>query len=117
MKIVIPNERPLSLNKFYAGIHWTKRKKEADRVHKLVRAFTPKNTTIIAKRVDILITAYFKDRPLDASNIFLKIYEDGLKGVVIADDSRAYVRCIGGRSEIDKFNPRVEIELIEVEEI
>jgi hypothetical protein len=38
MKIILNDEQPISWNSLYAGKHWTHRKREADRVHMLVRA-------------------------------------------------------------------------------
>ena len=64
--------------------------------------------------VDITITAYFDKRPLDASNICAKLYEDAIKGWLIVDDSPKYVRSVRTVSEIDKQRPRVEIEVAEV---
>jgi hypothetical protein len=65
-------------------------------------------------RVDIEVIGYFDKRPLDSSNIAVKLYEDALKGWLIEDDSLDYVRKVGGESRVDKENPRVEIVLTEV---
>ena len=112
MKIVLDGERPQSLNKIYSGVHWTKRKAEADRVHTLVRAALPLVYKPFDVPVRIVVTAYFKNRPLDASNIFAKVYEDGLVGHLLVDDSPQYVTEIATRSRVDRKNPRVEIEII-----
>jgi len=124
MKIVLNGERPISWNKMYSGMHWTKRKEEADRVHQLVwlavkgeNWFPGWKDTVesgCAGRVDIHITAYFKNRPQDPDNIASKLYIDGLVGHVIEDDTREFVRKVTVQSEIDKENPRVEIEVVEV---
>lgn len=117
MKLVLPNERPVSLNSYYAGMHWTKRKAEADRVHWLVyAAVVTAKAVVFKKRVDIVVTAYFKNRQQDASNIMGKMYEDGLKGRVIVDDTPQYVRSMKTVSEVDKEKPRVEIEITEIED-
>lgn len=116
MKIILEGERPWSWNKMYAGVHWSERKKEADRVHELVRVATSdaKYSTMWC-RVDIHITAYFDKRPLDSSNICAKMYEDGLiKAAIIVDDSPEWVRKVTVQSEIDKDNPRVEIKVNEI---
>jgi hypothetical protein len=121
MKIVLPKERPLSWNKVYTGQHWTKRAAEAKRVHQLVRHFgdPPEMQqfgpqTAWPAAVDITITAYFKNRPLDADNISSKFYIDGLKGWLIKDDTQEYVRSVTTRSCVDKDNPRVELLIEEV---
>ena len=119
MKIVLEGERPISWNKMYSGMHWTKRKEEADRVHQLVWATLyqfddmPYQHSDFMKdgRVDIIVTAYFKNRPLDPDNICSKLYIDGLVGNVIEDDTREFVRRVSTQSEVDKENPRVEIDV------
>ena len=121
MKIVLQGERPFSWNTFYSGVHWSKRKEEADRVHQLVRfeiinqrlKYEAKDYLTYKTRVDIHVTAYFKNRPLDPDNIFIKPYVDGLVGNVIEDDTREFIRIVSSQSEIDKDNPRVEIEIVE----
>ena len=113
MKIILDGERPWSWNKMYAGVHWSKRKAEADRIHALVY-YSINCKEGYLERVDIRVTAYFKNRPLDPDNITSKFYIDGLVGNVIEDDTREFVRRVTTQSEIDKENPRVEIEITEV---
>lgn len=124
MIIILEGERPMSWNTMYAGAHWSKRKAEADRVHELVWAYI-KETNYFgawkekvesgkAGRVDIHITAYFKNRELDPDNICSKMYIDGLIGNLIEDDTRERVRKVTVQSEIDCDNPRVEIEVLEI---
>ena len=110
MKIVLEGERPVSWNKFYAGMHWGQRKLEADRVHELV-GWTLKELAygMFETRVDIQVVVYFKNRPQDSDNICSKMYIDSLKGFVIEDDTREFVRKVTVQSEVDKEFPRVEI--------
>ena len=110
MKIVLPNEKPISWNKLYSGKHWSVRYEEATRVHLLVKAALG-NVSLLQNRVDILITVFFGGRDLDPDNIASKFYIDGLKDLLIEDDTRKQVRWVATRSEIDKKNPRVEIEI------
>jgi hypothetical protein len=107
--IVLPGERPQSWNRFNSGVHWTKRKREVDRVHMVVRAALTGDETPYTYPVDIQFVAYFDKRPLDASNLYLKPYEDALKGWLIVDDSPKYVRSVQSISLVDKDNPRMEI--------
>ena len=63
-------------------------------------------------RVRITVTAYYKTRPHDASNIPLKLYEDGLVAAgILTDDSPVFVDETVTRSRVDKQRPRVEIEI------
>lgn len=112
--LVIPDERPVSLNDFFERHHWTWRDAEVLRVHLLVRGFIDPNTPVFDCRVDISMVVYFADDPLDSSNIPLKLYEDGLKTWWIEDDTIEFVRRTSTESRVDKGRPRVEITLTPV---
>ena len=115
--LVLENERPATVNKFYEGMHWSKRKAEADRVHARVQAACTEWKARMRKALPrfehgarVIVTAYFQKRPLDCSNIAGKLYEDGLvrDGVLPSDDWR-HVREFVTRSRLDRERPRVEI--------
>jgi hypothetical protein len=125
MIITIKNEKPMSWNELYSGKHWSNRADEAKRVHELVR-YSPcvisedqfvagTQDHLYSHPVAITITAYFKGRQLDPDNIASKFYIDGLKGWLITDDTPKYVDSVTTRSRVDKLNPRIEIELKEIE--
>jgi Holliday junction resolvase RusA-like endonuclease len=115
--LTLPNEQPISWNKMYAGLHWSKRQTEARRVHLEVRVALDPDEALFDKPVAITVWAYFKNKrvQLDCSNIAAKLYEDGLIGWLIEDDSPQYVRSMTTISLIDRENPRVEIEIKEVD--
>jgi Holliday junction resolvase RusA-like endonuclease len=115
MKIILPEERPMSWNKLYAGKHWIVRQQEALRIHMLVRQMTRHVTEKFAGKVRITLTAYFKSSPLDADNIADKFYIDGLRHSVIVDDNYKWIDSVTTRSRVDKENPRVEIEITEID--
>lgn len=77
MIIILKDLPKISLNKWYAGMHWTKRKKIKDNYTQIVqsqcRERLPKNNTY---QVEYHFT--FKSRPLDASNCvaMVKMIED-----------------------------------------
>ena len=114
--LTLIDEKPISWNKMYAGLHWSKRKAEADRVHLAVRAVLDPACDTFENPVEITVRAYFKNQreQLDASNIAAKIYEDGLIGWLIKDDTPEYVRSMTTVSLLDRDNPRVEIEIKEI---
>lgn len=110
MKIVFEDEKPLSWNVYYAGMHWTKRNAHAARVHALVE----KNTQHLKRftvPVKITITVFFKGRSYDVDNVECKTWIDGLKKYVLQDDTPEYVREFtvryGGKSPVG----RIEIEI------
>jgi hypothetical protein len=87
-----------SLNAYYAGKHWSIRKKDADFWHMLVlealhKCKQKQDVTMATEPVSI--TCLFHDS-LDCSNhaAMVKMIEDALKGIVIKDDSPKYVRSI-----------------------
>lgn len=115
MKVVIPDERPPSWNKFYSGMHWAERNEVRDDMRWLVRScIHPDDIVIPEGRVDITITVYFRHHPQDPDNICSKLMIDSIKGYLIEDDTREHIRTVATRSEIDKNNPRVEILVEEV---
>lgn len=94
-------------------MHFRERNEEAKHVHALVKySLKPEQRKLIIGKVDLLITAYFDKRPYDSSNICAKLYEDGLKGIVLINDTPKHVGYVATKSEIDKYNPRVEIDII-----
>lgn len=111
MVIVLSGERPWSWNKLYSGAHWSIRANEADRVHALIRRQVS-GFKMLEAPVDIIITAYFRSHQLDADNLLSKLYIDGLKGLVIKDDTPEYVRSVTTKSRKDLLRPRVEIEVM-----
>lgn len=79
-----------SLNRYYAGKHWAKRKKDAEYWHRLTEANT-QGLSMLDK--PFILTFYFNDG-LDISNhaVIAKMIEDGLKGRIIQDDNRKWVK-------------------------
>lgn len=117
MKIVIPGELP-SLNEIIdaAKSHWS-----------VYRRMKEDNTNLVAwsakrlpklNRADIVITWVCRDRRKDKDNIMAgqKFIFDGLQEAgVIGNDGWQQIGDVTHRFEVDKRNPRVEIELMEVD--
>ena len=77
MDITLYNLPKISLNKWYAGMHWTKRKKIKDNYTNIVRSqFSSLLSRDNTYKVEYHFT--FKSRPLDASNCvaMVKMIED-----------------------------------------
>lgn len=88
--------RRYGLNAYYAGKHWAVRQKDAEYWHTITRAAVReciKKPVILDNPV--VIEAYFNDN-MDASNhaAILKMVEDSLKGLLIYDDNRRYVKGV-----------------------
>lgn len=91
--ILIPEKIP-SWNKFYAGRHWSTRKKIADYWHELVWNYCYTTMTPHFKRAWITIESHSK-RPLDPDNICAKLIIDGLvHAKVLDDDSPEFVKGV-----------------------
>ena len=117
MKIVIPGELP-NLNQIIdmAKTHWTK-----------YREMKAENTDLVAwcakgqekvERADFFFTWYAKDRRTDPDNLSAaqKFGFDGLvKAGVMEKDGWKQIRSITHRFEVDRENPRCEIEIRRVE--
>ena len=107
MKIILNDLPKVSLNLFYAGVHWTKRKKLKDKYKLLIKSQF-KQVLSKDKTYDVYYTFNFKTRPLDASNCvaMVKLIED----VIFEDDNYKIVTSLKIKSRKDKFDS-VEIEV------
>lgn len=114
IKIILDGERPLSWNKYWSGMHWSKRSAEKDRVKTLVRHHLGDDVQMFAQPVEIRVRAFFKGNVQDCSNVCIKPYEDALIGWLIEDDSPQYVTAVHVESRKDNKRPRVEIEVVAV---
>ena len=91
MTIILTDLPKVSLNKWYAGMHWTKRKKMKDSYTQIVRSqfkeVLPKD-----KSYSVEYCFTFKSRPLDASNCvaMVKMVED----IIFEDDSYKIISSI-----------------------
>lgn len=112
MRIVLEGERPVSWNQFYSGKHWTHRRQAAANVRLLMRSVLDPDAEPFTVPVAVTVTVYFRDHPQDADNVCAKLYIDGLKGFILADDSPAHVVRVMTCSVIDPLRPRVEIEVV-----
>jgi len=120
LTIILPGEKPISWNVFYRGKHWTYRKILAEDIHQKV-ALTIRSMGIFAGeplidyRINIKITAYYTKTHIDSDNIPAKLYIDGLKGIIIANDDPQYVGSVTTRSEKTTGKNRIEIEIVKDE--
>lgn len=84
------------MNAYYAGKHWSQRKRDAEFWHLLVRScMNGQEVRRTPFKRPVVISFWFNDR-LDCSNhgVMIKMIEDGMKGRLIQDDSRKYVKGI-----------------------
>ncbi|WP_199614681.1 RusA family crossover junction endodeoxyribonuclease [Paenibacillus alkalitolerans] len=118
MKIIIPGTLP-SLNEIIdaAKGHWNNyREMKENSTHYV--AWHAQNLQPI-QTADLTITWYCPNKRKDKDNIMagVKFILDGLqKAGKIKNDGWSEIRNITHRFEIDKLEPRVEIEIIEVNE-
>ena len=90
--IIVLNDLPkISLNQWYSGSHWSKRKKIKDNYSLLIKSQC-KKTFKKDKRYEVEYNFYFKTKPLDASNCvaMVKLIED----VLFKDDKYDIVKSI-----------------------
>lgn len=88
------------MNKWYAGTHWTARKKIKDAYKKLIKH------KVEDGEYDVEYTFYFKSRPLDATNTIAmaKMIED----IIFENDSYKKIKSVTLKSRKSK-NDYVEI--------
>lgn len=102
------------MNAYYAGKHWAIRKRDAEYWHYLtLSAMNKQGVRQKPFEKPVILTFYFNDR-LDCSNhgMYIKLIEDGMKGRIIADDSRKFVKGIESYFHDEDY---ILIEIREVE--
>ena len=84
------------LNAYYAGKHWSARKRDAEELHWMTRsAMRRAGIRERTLRNPVEITFRWDDR-LDIDNhaVIGKAIVDGMKGYILQDDNRRYVRRV-----------------------
>lgn len=107
MKIILKDMPKISLNQWYAGSHWSKRKEIKDAYKLLLHKIKPLSKE---KRYRCEYTFNFKSNPLDASNCIamLKMIED----ILFESDGYKIITEITIKSRKSKSD-YIEIEIIE----
>ena len=84
------------MNAYYAGKHWSVRKRDADYWHRMVRAhMDEQDVRRIPFKRPVIITFHWNDR-LDIDNhaVMGKMIVDAMMGRVIEADSRRWVKGV-----------------------
>lgn len=110
MKITLRDLPKISLNKWYASEHWSKRKRIKDSYIWIIKSQF-KNVFSDNKQYEVSYLFFFKGVPLDASNCvaMVKMIED----IIFKDDNWKIVKKITISSEKSK-DERVEIIINEL---
>lgn len=101
------------LNRFYAGMHWSQRKKAAEYWHGMVREELRKQGIKPRPfREPVIISFWWNDR-LDIDNhaAMGKMIVDSLKGILIEDDSR---KCVHGVGHLFHDEDYILVEVTEI---
>ena len=102
------------MNAIYAGKHWAARREDAQLWHLQTAAAIRKQIKQPRLLEHPVVIRYWWNDRLDLSNhaYMAKLIEDGMKGVLIKDDSRKYVAGLEHRFH-EQDCIRVEVEEIE----
>lgn len=86
--------RRFGLNAYWSGKHWTKRREDAEYWHLLCNAeMNRQNVQRTPFESPVEIAIFFNDRlDVDNHSAMAKMIVDSMKGRVIEDDSRKYVK-------------------------
>lgn len=91
LRITEPGLSRYGLNRLYAGMHWTKRKSHADYWHNRI-GWELKRIKAEMFESPVFIEFEFETgMDIDNCGYLIKLIIDGLKGIVIHDDSKKYV--------------------------
>ena len=88
--------KAFGMNAYYAGKHWSIRKRDADFWHKLTRTcMDGQNVRNIPFKRPVVITFHWNDR-LDIDNhaVMGKMIVDAMKGRVIEGDTRRWLKGV-----------------------
>lgn len=104
--------KDFGLNRYWAGAHWSIRKKNADKMHDTVAIALSNekiNRETFAKPVKI--TFWHNDRmDIDNHAVIEKLIVDSLKGWLLDDDSRKFYKARESRFHSEDYI-RVRIEV------
>ena len=118
LRIVLEEAAPVSWNTLYKQDHWSKRTEQVDAVRLEVMAALHELAVFpdtFLRPVHITITAYKRNRPIDADNVAAKLYIDALKACgLLVDDNPHWLYGVTTISRADAANPRIEIDVMEV---
>jgi len=119
IEFTLPYPKPMrqfcklyGLNAIYSGKHWSKRRQDSEYWHLLVKNELRKNKIPKKEFKKPVIIRFSWNDGLDCSNHAYagKMIEDALKGWVIHDDSKKYVREIRHRFHDENY---IMVEVME----
>ena len=101
-------------NKYYSGVHWSVRKRDADFWHRLAKACMDRaGVRCIPFQKPVTVTFWWNDRlDIDNHSVMGKFIVDAMKGRVIREDSRPYLK---GVSHLWHNEDYIKVEVREVE--
>ncbi len=113
IRIPLKIDSKISLNKIYAGIHWSARKRDKDYIRLLTRSCLSLPVKTFDKPVRLIVEYNSK---LDVSNhgYILKMIEDALvSNKVLVNDTKKYVKEITQRHQEVYAGVIVRLEEVE----
>lgn len=105
----------LGLNSLYAGKHWSVRKKEADEVHFIVKNVVRKLKGVKPFNEPVEIKIRYNTRlDIDNTGYITKLLIDSLKGYIIIDDDKRFIKRLIVEFQDESKNVIIEVrELVE----
>ena len=91
LRITEPCLSRYGLNRLYSGMHWAKRKSHADYWHSRIGWELKKIKAEMFESPVFIEFEFETGMDIDNCGYLIKLIIDGLKGVVIHDDSKKYV--------------------------
>ena len=111
----LPDNLKVSLNQYYAGMHWTKRKKLKDDY--LIWFSQYKNKfQKFTSQVEIQFDFHFRKQPLDCDNcvaIAKMVTDCMIKADIIQDDSYKHIVKVAYTSKKTKDENYIDVEIKE----
>ena len=84
------------LNAYYAGKHWSQRKKDAEELHTLAHwAMRKAGVTKRLVKNPVKVTFFWNDNlDIDNHGALGKAFVDAMKGYILPDDNREWFRAV-----------------------
>lgn len=93
--IPIKVDARLSLNKIYSGVHYAVRRKMADEIHAATRYAILESGSYRLTKDPVAVSMWFcSGLDLDNHGFLAKCIIDGMKGLLIADDNKKYLKSL-----------------------
>lgn len=120
-KLILYEERPMSVNTLWSGLHWKVRSSYKNKVlNTVTEVLDGLELEKLPFKVNIDFVCWMKGvhpyKIYDSDNLVIKPYVDSLRKFILKDDTIEYVGKVSVEAKREDVNPRLEITIQKAEE-